>query len=146
MEFRLGTSEGSELKSGAELKVDMFSAGQVVDVTGTTMGKGYAGVMKRHNFAGGMASHGASVSHRVPGSIGQRQTPGRVFQGKRMSGHMGVQRRTTENLKVVEVDAERNLLLIRGAVPGTEGGTVVVRPSVKVKGQTRRKRVQPAKK
>lgn len=146
MEFRLGTSEGEDLKSGAELKVDMFSAGQVVDVTGTTMGKGYAGVMKRHNFAGGMATHGASVSHRVPGSIGQRQTPGRVFQGKRMSGHMGVQRRTTENLKVVEVDAERNLLLIRGAVPGTEGGTVVVRPSVKVKGQARRKRVQPAKK
>jgi large subunit ribosomal protein L3 len=146
MEFRLGTSEGSDLKSGAELKVDMFSAGQVVDVTGTTMGKGYAGVMKRHNFAGGMATHGASVSHRVPGSIGQRQTPGRVFQGKRMSGHMGVQRRTTENLKVVEVDAERNLLLIRGAVPGTEGGTVIVRASVKVKGQARRKRVQPAKK
>jgi large subunit ribosomal protein L3 len=146
LEFRLGASEGADLKSGAELKVDMFSAGQVVDVTGTTMGKGYAGVMKRHNFAGGMASHGASVSHRVPGSIGQRQTPGRVFQGKRMSGHMGVQRRTTENLKVVEVDAERNLLLIRGAVPGTEGGTVVVRPSVKVKGQARRKRVQPAKK
>jgi len=146
MEFRLGDSEGAELKSGAELKVDMFSAGQVVDVTGTTMGKGYAGVMKRHNFAGGMATHGASVSHRVPGSIGQRQTPGRVFQGKRMSGHMGVQRRTTENLKVVEVDAERNLLLIRGAVPGTEGGTVVVRPSVKAKGQARRKRVQPAKK
>jgi large subunit ribosomal protein L3 len=146
MEFRLAASEGADLKSGAELKVDMFSAGQVVDVTGTTMGKGYAGVMKRHNFAGGMASHGASVSHRVPGSIGQRQTPGRVFQGKRMSGHMGVQRRTTENLKVVEVDAERNLLLIRGAVPGTEGGTVIVRPSVKSKGQARRKRVQPAKK
>jgi len=146
VEFRLGASEGADLKSGAELKVDMFSAGQVVDVTGTTMGKGYAGVMKRHNFAGGMATHGASVSHRVPGSIGQRQTPGRVFQGKRMSGHMGVQRRTTENLKVVEVDAERNLLLIRGAVPGTEGGTVVVRPSVKAKGQARRQRVQPAKK
>jgi len=146
MEFRLEATEGADLKSGAELKVDMFSAGQVVDVTGTTMGKGYAGVMKRHNFAGGMATHGASVSHRVPGSIGQRQTPGRVFQGKRMSGHMGVQRRTTENLKVVEVDAERNLLLIRGAVPGTEGGTVIVRPSVKVKGQARRKRVQPAKK
>lgn len=146
MEFRLGESEGADLKSGAELKVDMFSAGQVVDVTGTTMGKGYAGVMKRHNFAGGMATHGASLSHRVPGSIGQRQTPGRVFQGKRMSGHMGVQRRTTENLKVVEVDAERNLLLIRGSIPGTEGGTVVVRPSVKVKGQARRKRVQPAKK
>ncbi|MBS0372936.1 MAG: 50S ribosomal protein L3 [Proteobacteria bacterium] len=146
VEFRLDGNEGADLKSGAELKVDMFTAGQVVDVTGTTMGKGYAGVMKRHNFAGGMATHGASVSHRVPGSIGQRQTPGRVFQGKRMSGHMGVMRRTTENLKVVEVDAERNLLLIRGAVPGTEGGTVVVRPSVKVKGQARRKRVQPAKK
>jgi large subunit ribosomal protein L3 len=146
LEFRLAASEGADLKSGAELKVDMYSAGQVVDVTGTTMGKGYAGVMKRHNFAGGMASHGASVSHRVPGSIGQRQTPGRVFQGKRMSGHMGVQRRTTENLKVVEVDAERNLLLIHGAVPGTEGGTVIVRPSVKSKGQARRKRVQPAKK
>ncbi len=146
LEFRLGANEGADLKSGAELKVDMFTAGQVVDVTGTTMGKGYAGVMKRHNFAGGMATHGASVSHRVPGSIGQRQTPGRVFQGKRMSGHMGVVRRTTENLKVVEVDAERNLLLVRGAVPGTEGGTVIVRPSVKVKGQARRQRVQPAKK
>jgi large subunit ribosomal protein L3 len=146
VEFRLGAKDGADLKSGSELKVDMFTAGQVVDVTGTTMGKGYAGVMKRHNFAGGMASHGASVSHRVPGSIGQRQTPGRVFQGKRMSGHMGVQKRTVENLRVVEVDAERNLLLIRGAVPGTEGGTVVVRPSVKAKGQTRRRRVQPAKK
>jgi large subunit ribosomal protein L3 len=146
VEFRLGAKDGDDLKTGSELKVDMFAAGQVVDVTGTTMGKGYAGVMKRHNFAGGMATHGASVSHRVPGSIGQRQTPGRVFQGKRMSGHMGVQRRTAENLKVVEVDAERNLLLIRGAVPGTEGGTVVVRPSVKAKGQARRQRLQPAKK
>ena len=146
VEFRLGAKDGADLKSGAELKVDMFAAGQIVDVTGTTMGKGYAGVMKRHHFAGGMASHGASVSHRVPGSIGQRQTPGRVFQGKRMSGHMGVQKRTVENLRIVEVDAERNLLLIRGAVPGTEGGTVVVRPSVKAKGQARRRRVQPAKK
>jgi len=118
----------------------------VVDVTGTTMGKGFAGVMKRHNFAGGMASHGWSVSHRTPGSIGQRQTPGRVFQGKRMSGHMGVQRRTAENLKVVEIDAERSLLLIQGSVPGTDGGMVVVRPSVKAKGQARRKRLQPAKK
>jgi large subunit ribosomal protein L3 len=146
VEFRLGSADGADLKTGSEIKVDMFAAGQVVDVTGTTMGKGFAGVMKRHNFAGGMASHGASLVHRVPGSIGQRQTPGRVFQGKRMSGHMGVQRRTVENLKVVEVDLERNLLLIRGAVPGTEGGTVVVRPSVKAKGKTRRKRVQPAKK
>jgi large subunit ribosomal protein L3 len=146
VEFRLAGAEGADLKSGSELRVDMFAVGQVVDVTGTTMGKGFAGVMKRHNFAGGMASHGASLSHRVPGSIGQRQTPGRVFQGKRMSGHMGVQRRTVENLKVVEVDAERNVLLIRGAVPGTEGGTVIVRPSMKAKGQARRVRLQSAKK
>jgi len=145
-EFRLSGDDGADLAPGAELKVEMFSAGQVVDVTGTTMGKGYAGVMKRHNFAGGGASHGHSVSHRVPGSIGQRQTPGRVFQGKRMSGHMGVDRVTTENLKVVEIDAERNLILIRGAVPGTEGGTVVIRPSVKAKGKARRVRLQPAKK
>ncbi len=145
-EFRLDAKGGEDLKTGSEIKVDMFTAGQVVDVTGTTMGKGFAGVMKRHNFAGGMASHGWSLAHRTPGSIGQRQTPGRVFQGKRMSGHMGVRRRTVENLKVVEVDAERNLLLIRGAVPGTEGGTVVVRPSVKAKGQARRKRLAPVKK
>lgn len=145
LEFRLAAGEGAELKAGAELKVDLFRPGQVVDVTGTTMGKGYAGVMKRHNFAGGMASHGASVSHRVPGSIGQRQTPGRVFPGKRMSGHMGVQTRTAENLRVVQVDAERNLLLIRGAVPGTEGGRVVVRPSVKVAAQARRKILAPSK-
>jgi large subunit ribosomal protein L3 len=145
-EFRLSGTDGADLASGSELKVDMFAAGQIVDVTGTTMGKGFAGVMKRHNFRGGGASHGHSVTHRAPGSIGQRQTPGRVFQGKRMSGHMGVDRVTTENLRVVEVDAERNLILIRGAVPGTEGGTVVVRPSVKAKGQARRVRTQPAKK
>jgi large subunit ribosomal protein L3 len=146
VEFRLGAADGADLKAGAELKVDMFAVGQIVDVTGTTIGKGYAGVMKLHNFAGGMASHGASLTHRTPGSIGQRQTPGRVFPGKRMSAHMGVRRRTIENLKVVEVDAERHLLLIRGAVPGAEGGTVVVRPSVKAKGQARRVRTQPAKK
>jgi large subunit ribosomal protein L3 len=146
VEFRLGDKEGEGLAAGAELKVDMFAVGQVVDVTGTTIGKGFAGVMKRHNFAGGLASHGWSVSHRTPGSIGQRQTPGRVFQGKRMSGHMGVQRRTIENLRVVQVDAERNLLLIRGAVPGAEGGMVVVRPSVKKAAQARRVRLLPAKK
>ena len=100
-------------------------------MTGTTIGKGFAGTMKRHNFRAATASHGASVSHRAPGSIGQRQTPGRVFPGKRMSGHMGDVRRTIENLQVVEVDAERNLLLIRGAVPGAPGGQVIVRPSVK---------------
>ena len=121
VEFRLADQEGAELAVGAEIKADLFTAGQVVDVTGTTIGKGFAGTMKRHNFGGHNASHGVSVSHRTPGSIGQRQTPGRVFQGKRMSGHMGVVRRTTENLKVVEVDAERNLLLIRGAVPGSDG-------------------------
>jgi large subunit ribosomal protein L3 len=146
VEFRLDEKEGNDVKAGAELKVDMFKPGQIVDVTGTTIGKGYAGVMKRHNFAGGYASHGASLSHRVPGSIGQRQTPGRVFPGKRMSGHMGVRRRTTENLQVVQVDAERNLLLIRGAVPGAEGGEVVVRPSVKAARKARRVKVAPTKK
>ncbi|MFT3907269.1 MAG: 50S ribosomal protein L3 [Steroidobacteraceae bacterium] len=145
VEFRVVNGEGAELTAGTELKVDRFTAGQVVDVTGTTIGKGYAGVMKRHNFAGGYASHGHSVSHRVPGSIGQRQTPGRVFPGKRMSGHMGVVRRTTENLKIVSVDAERNLLLIRGAVPGAEGGEVIVRPSVKTARLARRKAVTPSK-
>ena len=145
-EFRLAAAEGADLAVGGDIKVDSFTAGQVVDVTGTTIGKGYAGVMKRHNFAGGMASHGASVSHRVPGSIGQRQTPGRVFKGKRMSGHMGVKRRTIENLRVVEVDVERNLILIRGAVPGWDGGLVVVRPSVKAASQARRVRIAPVKK
>jgi large subunit ribosomal protein L3 len=119
--------------------------GQVVDVTGTTVGKGFAGTMKRHNFAGGMKTHGNSVSHRAPGSIGQRQTPGRVFKGKRMSGHMGVRNRTIENLKIVDIDVPRNLLLISGAVPGSEGGRVIVRPSVKSEAQLRRKRLAPNK-
>jgi large subunit ribosomal protein L3 len=101
--------------------------------------------MKRHNFAGGYASHGNSVSHRAPGSIGQRQTPGRVFLGKRMSGHMGTIRRTTENLKVIEVDTDRNLLLIRGAIPGAEGGEVIVRPSVKAARRALRKTTAPSK-
>ncbi len=145
MEFRLADGEGDDLKAGAELKVDLFEVGQVVDVTGTTIGKGFAGVMKRHGFAGGPASHGASVVHRAPGSIGQRQTPGRVFKGKRMAGHMGGERRTEENLRVVEVDAERHLLLVSGSVPGAEGGSVVVRPSVKAAAQKRRKYVAPSK-
>jgi large subunit ribosomal protein L3 len=144
-EFRLAKSEGEELAVGGELKVDMFKPGQIVDVTGTTLGKGFAGTMKRHNFAGGMKTHGNSVSHRAPGSIGQRQTPGRVFKGKRMSGHMGVRNRTIENLRIVEVDVPRNLLLISGAVPGSEGGRVVVRPSVKAQAQTRRRRLAPNK-
>jgi len=127
LEFRVVGKEGEELAVGAEIKADHFKVGQVVDVTGTTIGKGFAGTMKRHNFAGHNASHGVSVSHRTPGSIGQRQTPGRVFQGKRMSGHMGVARRTTENLKVVEVDAERNLIYLRGSVAGPTNGIVFVR-------------------
>jgi len=145
-EFRLAEGEGKELKTGAELKADMFAAGQVIDVMGTTIGKGYAGVMKRHGFAGGYASHGASVVHRSPGSIGQRQTPGRVFPGKRMAGRMGNERRTEENLKVVQVDLERNLLLVSGSVPGAPGGRVVIRPSVKAAAQTRRKTAGGAKK
>ena len=145
LEFRLKDSEGADLKTGTELRADLFKPGEPVDVTGTTIGKGFAGTMKRHNFAGGMASHGNSVSHRAPGSIGQRQTPGRVFKGKRMSGHMGVLRRTTENLRVVEVDLERNLLLIRGAVPGAEGGQVIVRPSLKAARRGARKTIVPTK-
>lgn len=147
VEFRLNGEEGKDLAPGGELKVDLFQEGQIVNVTGTTTGKGFAGVMKRHNFAGGYATHGASVSHRVPGSIGQRQTPGRVFPGKRMAGHMGVRRRTIENLQVVRVDAERNLLLIRGAVPGAPGGQVIVRPSIKAAARAAKKKAAaPAKK
>jgi len=144
IEFRLNGADGAELKPGSTLTAELFKEGQAVDVSGVTIGKGYAGVMKRHNFAGGMASHGASVSHRVPGSIGQRQTPGRVFPGKRMSGHMGVVRRTTENLRIVAVDVGRNLLLIRGAVPGAEGGEVIVRASVKAGRRAARRTRPPA--
>jgi large subunit ribosomal protein L3 len=146
VEFRLKGEDMKDVAAGFELKVDAFEVGQVVDVTGTTIGKGFAGTMKRHNFGGLPATHGVSVSHRSPGSIGQRQTPGRVFLGKRMSGHMGQVRRTIENLKVVRVDAERNLILVSGAVPGAEGGQVIVRPSVKAAAQLRRKRIAPAKK
>jgi len=145
IEFRLRDGANADLKPGAQLKADLFKPGDLVDVTGTTLGKGFAGTMKRHNFAGGYASHGASVSHRAPGSIGQRQTPGRVFKGKRMSGHMGVVRRTTENLRVIEVDLERNLLLIRGAVPGAEGGQIVIRPSLKAARRAARKTITPSK-
>jgi large subunit ribosomal protein L3 len=145
VEFRLSDGDKTELKPGSEIKADIFKEGEAVDVTGTTIGKGFAGTMKRHNFAGGYASHGNSVSHRAPGSIGQRQTPGRVFKGKRMSGHMGVVRRTTENLKVVQVDLERNLLLIRGAIPGAEGGQVIVRGSIKAARRAKRKTTAPAK-
>lgn len=130
-EFRLEGDEGQGLELGAEIRVDIFTAGQMVDVQGTTIGKGFAGVIKRHHFGGGRASHGNSLSHRAPGSIGQRQTPGRVFPGKKMAGHLGAKVRTQQNLEIVRVDAERNLLLIRGAVPGAKGSDVVVRPAVK---------------
>ena len=145
VEFRLTDSDKGEFAAGTEVKADLFKEGDPVDVTGITIGKGFAGTMKRHNFAGGYASHGNSLSHRAPGSIGQRQTPGRVFKGRRMSGHMGVVRRTTENLKVVQVDLERNLLLIRGAVPGAEGGQVIVRASLKAARRGKRKTTAPSK-
>ena len=130
-EFRLEDGEGADLQPGAEIKVDIFAAGQKVDVTGVSIGKGFAGTIKRHNFRMGDATHGNSLSHRAPGSIGQRQTPGRVFKGKKMSGHMGNVQRTTQNLEVVRVDAERNLLLVKGAVPGHQGRDVIVRPAIK---------------
>jgi large subunit ribosomal protein L3 len=133
MEFRLDDTDNGEFAAGNELKVDLFEVGQKVDVVGTTIGKGYAGTVKRYNFRMQDATHGNSRSHRVPGSIGQNQTPGRVFKGKKMTGHMGNVRRTVQNLEVVRVDAERNILLIKGAVPGHRGGSVVVRPSVKAK-------------
>jgi len=146
VEFRLAEGESTDVQPGAELKVDLFAAGQVVDVAGTTIGKGFAGTMKRHGFRGGPASHGHSVTHRAPGSIGQRQTPGRVFLGKRMSGHMGVDRVTIEKLQVVRVDAERNLLLVRGAIPGAAGGEVLVRHSVKAARRAARVKLTPNKK
>ncbi len=134
VEFRLQDGEGETFENGAEIKVDIFEAGQKVDVRGRTIGKGYAGVVKRHNFRTQDATHGNSLSHRAPGSIGQNQTPGRVFKGKRMAGHMGNVMRTAQTLEVVRVDAERNLLLIKGAVPGPKGGDVIVTPAVKAKG------------
>ena len=133
-EFRLADGDDAEYEVGSDLKVDLFEEGQKVDVIGTSIGKGYAGTVKRHNFRTQDATHGNSLAHRAPGSIGQNQTPGRVFKGKKMSGHMGNVRRTVQNLEVVRVDAERNLLLIKGAVPGHKGGQVIVRPAVKASG------------
>ncbi len=132
-EFRLEDTDEGEFAAGNELKVDLFEEGQKVDVIGTSIGKGFAGAIKRHNFSMQDATHGNSLAHRAPGSIGQNQTPGRVFKGKKMAGHMGNVRRTVQNLEVVRVDAERNLLLIKGAVPGHRGGSVVVRPAIKTK-------------
>ena len=121
-----------EYAPGAELTVALFSPGQRVDVTGTTIGKGFAGTIKRHNFRGQDATHGNSKAHRVPGSIGQNQTPGRVFKGKKMSGHMGAVRRTVQNLEVMRIDEQRNLILVKGAIPGCATGRVLVRPAVKM--------------
>ncbi len=128
-EFRL--TQEDEIAVGDEIKVDQFEVGQKVDVTGRSKGKGFAGVVKRHNFKMQDATHGNSLSHRAPGSIGQCQTPGRVFKGKKMAGHMGAERVTVQMLEVVKVDQEKNILLIKGAVPGATGGDIEIRPSVK---------------
>jgi large subunit ribosomal protein L3 len=120
-----------EYELGSDVTLSIFEEGQKVDVTGTTIGKGFAGVLKRYNFAGKDATHGNSINHRTPGSIGQNQTPGRVFKGKKMSGHMGAVQQTTQSLTVVRIDLEKNLLLVKGAVPGARGGNVLVKSAVK---------------
>lgn len=130
-EFRLTEEELEQFTAGSSLTAEMFEQGQRVDVQGTTIGRGFAGAMKRHGFGGGRATHGNSKAHRKPGSIGQNQDPGRVFPGKKMAGHMGNVLRTQQNLEVVRVDAERNLLLIKGSLPGARGQDLVIRPSVK---------------
>jgi large subunit ribosomal protein L3 len=128
-EFRVDSVDGVEL--GSEIHVDIFEQGQIVDVAGVSKGKGFQGGIKRHNFTMQDATHGNSISHRSNGSIGQNQTPGRVFKGKKMSGHMGAANVTTQNLQIVRIDADRNLVLIRGAVPGAKSGDVVILPAVK---------------
>jgi large subunit ribosomal protein L3 len=130
-EFRVNAEQAAGRKPGEALGTDLFQVGQLVDVSGTTIGKGFTGVIKRHNFSSNRASHGNSVSHNRPGSTGQNQDPGRVFPGKRMAGHLGAVNSTMQNLEIVRIDAQRQLLLVKGAVPGARGGTVMVRPSVK---------------
>jgi large subunit ribosomal protein L3 len=130
-EFRAANQD--ELAVGGELTVDQFESGQKIDVQGVSKGKGFAGVIKRWNFSHQDNSHGNSISHRAPGSIGQCQTPGRVFKGKKMSGHMGSAKVTTQNLEVFRIDAEKNLLLVKGAVPGPAGGDVFIRPAIKAR-------------
>ena len=130
-EFRVTDEQLAALKVGGKLGVDLFQVGQMVDVTGTSQGKGFSGVIKRHHFSSGRATHGNSISHNKPGSTGQAQDPGRVFPGKRMAGHLGDARRTTQNLVVVRIDAERQLLLVKGSVPGYSGRDVVVWPAIK---------------
>jgi large subunit ribosomal protein L3 len=130
-EFRVASEQAADLQVGGELSLGMFEAGQKVDVTGRTIGKGFQGGIKRHNFSMQDATHGNSLSHRSNGSIGQNQTPGRVVKGKKMSGHMGNVRNTTQNLELVRIDNERGLLLIKGAIPGAKGGDVIIKPAVK---------------
>jgi large subunit ribosomal protein L3 len=132
-EFPVSDEVLANYTPGANITVDIFEVGQKVDVTGTSLGKGFAGAIKRHHFSSNRASHGNSRSHNVPGSIGMAQDPGRVFPGKRMPGHLGAVKVTTQNLEVVRVDVERNLILIKGAIPGSKGGDVVVRPAIKAK-------------
>jgi len=131
-EFRIDESEAERFQVGGEIKVDIFEAGQIVDVRGISKGKGFQGGVKRHNFRTQDATHGNSLSHRAPGSIGQCQTPGRVFKGKKMAGHMGNAKCSAQNLEVVRVDSERNLLLVKGSVPGSRGGDVIVTPAIKM--------------
>jgi len=132
-EFRLEDGEGDDLSAGSELPTSIFSDGQVVNVQGVSIGKGFAGAVKRHNFRTQDATHGNSLSHRAPGSNGMCQTPGRVFKGKKMSGHMGAAKTTIDNLTIQKVDAERNLILVKGAVPGAKGSDVVITPASKMR-------------
>ena len=132
-EFRLEDGEGEDLLTGSVLQVDLFAAGQIVDVQGTSIGKGFAGGIKRHHFSMQDATHGNSRSHRVLGSIGMCQTPGRVFKGKKMEGHLGAVKRTIQNLTIHAVDAERNLILVKGSVPGAKGGDVIITPAMKMR-------------
>ena len=136
-EFRLAEGEGEDLQAGGEITVSVFEDGQIVDATAQSKGKGFQGGVKRWNFSMQDATHGNSLSHRAPGSIGQNQSPGKVFKGKKMAGQMGNKQVTTQNLQVVRVDAERNLLLVRGAVPGATGGDVIIKPAVKACGAVR---------
>ncbi|MGE0559582.1 MAG: 50S ribosomal protein L3 [Burkholderiales bacterium] len=132
-EFPVAPEKLADMKVGAAVAATIFEVGQYVDVTGVSQGKGFAGVIKRHNFSSNRASHGNSVSHNKPGSISMAQDPGRVFPGKKMPGHMGAVKRTQQSLRIVRIDAERNLLLIRGAIPGSRGGDVMVRPAVRAR-------------
>ncbi|MBP0638860.1 50S ribosomal protein L3 [Cupriavidus sp. AcVe19-6a] len=136
-EFRIDAAKAAELQAGGSLSVDLFEVGQKIDVQGVTIGKGYAGTIKRYHFASGRATHGNSRSHNVPGSIGMAQDPGRVFPGKRMTGHLGDVTRTVQNLEIAKIDAERKLLLVKGAIPGSKNGKVIVTPAVKAKAKAK---------